>query len=286
MKRLVDWHVHCFLPEHRGAEDVALQQRRNVAGDGRAEPERLRAAVDEAGIGRFAIISLPRRPHVHTPHEFIAECVASHAGRAVGFASVDPNDAGAADEFEHAVTVHGLRGLKLSPTYQAIDPRSPECWRLYEIADAHRTPVMFHCGGAYTGSLEWADPCLLDKVAMAFPDLKLVVAHFGQPYMEQTAILMRKNENVYADISARTHRPWQLYHGVMIAIEYKVADRLLFGSDFPVRRPAQAIEEFRRINDWGAGVAMPRIPEETIEAILHERPLSMLGIEPAPADRA
>ena len=80
------------------------------------------------------------------------------------------------NEFERAVTTHGLRGLKISPTYQAIDPRSPECWRLYEIADAHRTPVMFHCGGAYTGSLEWADPCLLDKVAMAFPDLKLVVA--------------------------------------------------------------------------------------------------------------
>ena len=51
-----------------------------------------------------------------------------------------------------------------------------------------------------------------------------------------------------------------------------------------MRRPAQAIGEFRRINDWGAGVVMPRIPEETIESILHERPLSMLGIEPAPAD--
>ena len=35
MKRLVDWHVQCFLPEHRSAEDVALQQRRNVAGDER-----------------------------------------------------------------------------------------------------------------------------------------------------------------------------------------------------------------------------------------------------------
>ena len=69
----------------------------------------------------------------------------------------------------------------------------------------------------------------------------------------------------------------------MIAIEYKVADRLLFGSDFPVRTPAQAMDEFRRINDWGAGVAMPRIPEETIEAIMHERPLAMLGIDPAPA---
>ena len=284
MSRLIDWHLHCYLPDHRSSEDAALQKLRKVVGDGQAEPERLRAVVDAAGLDQFVIISLPRRPDVHTPHEFIAEQVARFPGRAVGFASVDPRDPGAADEFERAVTTHGLSGLKISPTYQAIDPRGPECWRLYEIADHHRTPVMFHCGGAYTGSLEWADPCLLDKVAMAFPDLKLVVAHFGQPYMEQTAILMRKNGNVYADISARTHRPWQLYNGVMIAIEYKVADRLLFGSDFPVRTPAVAIEEFRGINDWGAGVTMPRIPEDTIEAILHERPLSMLGIEPAPAN--
>ena len=49
--------------------------------------------------------------------------------------------------------------------------------------------------------------------------------------MEQTAILMRKNENVFADLSARFHRPWQLYNGIMIAMEYRVVDRLLFGSD-------------------------------------------------------
>lgn len=30
MKRPVDWHVHCFLPEHRSPDGVALQQRRNI----------------------------------------------------------------------------------------------------------------------------------------------------------------------------------------------------------------------------------------------------------------
>jgi predicted TIM-barrel fold metal-dependent hydrolase len=99
--------------------------------------------------------------------------------------------------------------------------------------------------------------------------------------MEQTAIVMRKNENVFADLSARFHRPWQLYNGLMIAEEYRVTDRLLFGSDFPVRTTAAAIAEFRGINDWGAGLAMPRIPEKTIEAILFKRPLSLLGIDPA-----
>ena len=280
MGKLIDWHLHCFLPEHRSAEDAETQKRRNVAGTGEAAPEQLHAAVDEAGLDQFVLVTSPRREGVAIPHEFIAEQVAGYPGRAVGLASVNPAETGAADEFERAVTELGLRGVKISPTYQGIDPRSAPCMEIYEIANGHRVPVMFHCGGAYTGSLEWADPCLLDRVAMTFPELNLIVAHFGQPYMEQTAILMRKNENVFADLSARFHRPWQLYHGVMVAIEYRVADRLLFGSDFPVRRPAQAMADFRRINDWGGGTTMPRIPDELIESIMYERPLSMLGLEP------
>ncbi len=282
MGELVDWHTHVFLNEHRTDEDRALQALRNVLGDGRADPELHRQAIGEASVARFVIVALPKHSGNHTPPEFIAAAVRRYPGRAVGLCSVHPEDADAADEFERAIAL-GLRGLKLSPTYQAMDPRSPSCGRLYEIACSHDIPVMFHCGGAYTGSLEFADPCLLDRVAMEFPRLKIIVAHFGQPYMEQTAILMRKNENVFADLSARFHRPWQLYNGLMIAREYGITDRLLFGSDFPVRRPARAIEEFRAINDWGAGLAMPRIPESLIESILHERPLSLLGIDPAEA---
>ena len=279
MGELVDWHIHAFRESHRTDEDRALQSLRNVLGDGKADPELLSEAVDEAGVARFIVVALPKHAGNHTPSTFIADVVRRHPGRAVGFCSVHPDDADAGDDFESALAL-GLRGLKLSPTYQAMDPRSPACGRLYEIACHHDVPVMFHCGGAYTGSLEFADPCLLDRVAMDFPHLKIIVAHFGQPYMEQTAILMRKNDNIFADLSARYHRPWQLYNGLMIAREYGVTGRLLFGSDFPVRRPSVAIAEFRAINRWGEGLVMPRIPDALIEEILHERPLDLLGIAP------
>lgn len=280
-RQIVDWHIHCYLPEHRSAEDREITARRNVRREsGDPDPARFREVVEEANLGQFIIVALPKSDGMDTPNEFIAACVADYPGRAVGFGSVDPRAADAADQFEQSITKLGLRGIKLSPTYQALDPRSPEYWQLYEIAVHHRVPVLMHCGGAYKGSLEWSDPSLLDKVALAFPDLKLIVAHFGQPYMEQTAILMRKNENVYADLSARYHRPWQLYNGVMIATEYLVTDRLLFGSDFPVLSPAEAIARFRGINDWGGGASMPKIPEEVIESIIYERPLSLLGIAP------
>ncbi len=280
MSELVDWHTHCFLHEHRTDEDRALWSQRGVLGSGEALPEQHDAMIDEAGVSRFVVVAIPKHSGNHTPPEFIADYVSRYPGRAVGFCSVHPDDDDAPEEFERALCL-GLKGIKLSPTYQHVDPRGKASWPLYEIASHHKVPVMFHCGGAYTGNLEFSDPVLLDTVAMAFPDLKIIVAHYGQPYMEQTAIVMRKNENVFADLSARFHRPWQLYNGLMIAEEYRVTDRLLFGSDFPVRTTAAAIAEFRGINDWGAGLAMPRIPEKTIEAILFKRPLSLLGIDPA-----
>ncbi len=281
MGHLIDWHTHCWLPEHRPKDDQELWKLRGVLGTGKADPDEHQAAIDAAGVEKFVVVAIPKRGAMCTPNEFIAEYVGRFPGRAVGLSSVDPEEAGAADAFEHAITKLGLRGIKLSPVYQSMDPRSANCYKLYEIAQAHKVPVMYHVGGAYTGSLEFGDPFLLDKVGLDFPDMKIIVAHFGQPYMEQTCILMRKNENIFADLSARFHRPWQLYHGIMIAQEYRVTDRLLFGSDFPVRTTAEALAEFRAINEWGQGANMPRIPDALIEGIINERPLSLLGIDPA-----
>ena len=277
-RQLVDWHTHCYRPEHLGAEAGATMQAR--VGGGEADPDAHRRGVVESGADRFVVIKMPTRWGRAIPNDFIAEYVARYPGRAVGFAAVDPNDDGAAAEFERSVVRLGLRGLKLSPVYHGFDPWSRPAWRLYEMADAFGTPVMFHMGGAYDpeASLEWGSPLLLDRVARTFPRLRLIVAHLGQPMMQETVMLMRKNANVFADLSARFHRRWQLYSGLQVAIEYRVTDRLLFGSDFPVATTAEAAAAFRAINDWGPDVRLPPIPPALIDEILYQRPLELLGL--------
>jgi uncharacterized protein len=274
---LIDWHTHLYLTEHRKGQDVRNMARRGVAGGGKAAPDQHLAAMRDAGVTKVVVSASARSPHVQVPNDFIADYVHSFPGTAVGFCSVHPREPDALSEVERSIKTLKLRGLKLSPTYQGIDPRSRECWALYELAQALKIPIMFHCGGGYTGSLEYSDPSLLDKAAQAFPSLRIIVAHLGQPYMEQTVMLMRKNENVWADLSARFHRKWQLYNGLMVAIEYGVTDRLLFGSDFPVRWTRQAEAEFKAINDWGPDVKLPPIPDKVIDDILYHRPFSLFG---------
>ena len=91
-------------------------------------------------------------------------------------------------------------------------------------------------------------------------------------------MLLRKHRNVFADLSARFHRPWQLYNGLVVALEYGVWDKLLFGSDFPVRTPAETIELFRGLRDMVKGTNLPQITDHMIDSVLHERPLSLLGL--------
>ena len=81
--------------------------------------------MDEGNITQFVVVNVPRRPGHEVPNEFIAEYCSQYPGRAIGLASVHPNDPTAFDDFENSVKNLGLKGLKLSPVYQGFDPGPP-----------------------------------------------------------------------------------------------------------------------------------------------------------------
>src|SRR5690606_13770024 len=128
-------------------------------------------------------------------------------------------------------------------------------------------PILFHMGAHPDprAVLEWSHPLLLDKVARTFPDLKIVIAHLAHPWQRDTALVLRKQPNVYADISGLWVRPWQGLQALLGCMEWGVTHKLLFGSDFPLWSPQEGMDKLRRLNDQVAGTPMPHIPEEMIE---------------------
>ena len=254
---------------------------RGVMG-GEAWPEHHRRGVAEGGAEKFVVIKMPTQWGRGIPNDFIAEYVGRYPGRAVGFAAVDPTEAGrrrASSSGRHEARSPRAEALPRLPRVRSLESRRSGA--LYEMADA--VPRYRSCS-TWAGPTirkrrsSGAAPCLLDRVGRAFPRLRMIVAHLGQPMMQETVMLMRKNENVFADLSARFHRRWQLYNGLRTAIEYRVTDRLLFGSDFPVTTTREAARAFQAINDWEDGVRLPPIPPELIDQILYERPLELLGL--------
>jgi predicted TIM-barrel fold metal-dependent hydrolase len=146
------------------------------------------------------------------------------------------------------------------------------------MANALKVPIMWHQSAAYAqqSMLEYGNPILLDKIARAFPELCMILAHVGQPWIGETVMLLRKHRQLFADLSARYYRKWQFYQALMLAIDYDVTGQLLFGSDFPIQTPTAAMESFRAVNNWEEGVTMPRIPESLIDDIIYNRPFDLL----------
>jgi uncharacterized protein len=240
------------------------------------------AAVQTAERAIVLAFAAPAVGYV-VPNEYVADYVAQHPEKLVGFASVDPNDADAPAELRAAVTDLGLKGLKLGPIYQRFEPISDRAFAVYEVAQELGLPVIWHQGTTFVrdAPLALARPIMLDEVARNFPRLKIVIAHLGHPWIEEAMATIRKHPTLFADVSALETRPWQYYNGLIAALEYGVADKLLFGSDYPFSTTAKAAAGLRSINSLARGTSLPRVPESVIEAIIERPTLEVLGIETA-----
>lgn len=235
------------------------------------------AGVEKAIVLAFAA----RRVGYTVPNDYVAGYVRQHPEKLIGFASVDPNDLDAPDQLEYAVTELGLRGLKLGPIYQHFDPLGEEAFRVYKVAERLGLPVMWHQGTTFVrdAPLLFARPAMLDEVARQFPDLRVVIAHLGHPWIEEAMATIRKHPHLYADISALETRPWQYYNGLVAAVEYGVAHKLLLGTDYPFSTIQRTLDGLRSINRICEGTGLPQIPPDVIDGIIERDSLELLGLK-------
>ena len=211
----------------------------------------------------------------------IAGYVARHPEELIGFLSVDPTQDGWEREMREGHEELGLRGIKLLPMYSGFSPDDEELEPLWRYAEEKYLPVLLHMGTTFIAQapLAFTLPRLIEPVATRHPDLRIVLAHLGHPYEGECIAVIRKHENVYADISALHYRPFQLYHSLMLAQEYGVWRKLLFGTDFPFTNVNASIEGLRGLNDMLEGTRLPRLNTDEIEALICRDSLALLGLD-------
>jgi predicted TIM-barrel fold metal-dependent hydrolase len=98
---------------------------------------------------------------------------------------------------------------------------------------------MFHTGikAPSEGTrVKYCQPIYLDDVAVDFPDMTIIIAHAGYPWVEETILVGLYAGNVYADISTLTQIEGVMGFEVMLPTLQKLtsswgAQRVLFGSD-------------------------------------------------------
>jgi len=227
--------------------------------------------MDQAGVSRSVIVAVDAetRWDYRVSNESVAEAVAAYPERLIGFASVDPHKGVVARrELRRAVDELGLKGLKVLPHLVELRPNDREMYPLYEEAQILGIPVLFHSGTQFHAGtkIKYCRPIDIDEVAVDFPELKLIIAHFGWPWYEEAMAVCQRNPNVFFNIAG-----WAPRHIPEFVIRYMdrvLKDKALFGSDYPLLSRTRIVKELGEIE----------LKEETRARLYHQNARTVLGL--------
>lgn len=185
-------------------------------------------------------------------NEEIAEAAAANPDIMIAFASIDPHKGKrGAIEARDLIEKYGVKGFKFHPPLQNFDPGSSLAWPLYEVINHYRLPAIFHTGHSGLGTgmpggggirLRYGQPMLVDEVAVAFPEMKIILAHPGWPWTDESLSMALHKPNVFIDLSG-----WSPKYFPPQIVRYangQLGQKFLFGSDFPLIPPGRWIEAF------------------------------------------
>ncbi len=225
--------------------------------------------MDEAGVDKSVIVAIDAEtPHNYrVPNELVADAVKQYPDRLIGFASVDPHRDECADELDNAVKNLGLRGLKLVPNLIEMNADDRRIYPLYETARDLGIPVLFHTGTLfYTGiKLKYGQPLPIDDVAIDFPGLTIIMAHFGFPWFHEAMAIAQRNPNVYINLAG--WKPKYIPKEVLAYVNGPLRYKALFGSDYPLLKRTEVLTEIDELN----------LKEETFRLLTEENPKRVLS---------
>jgi uncharacterized protein len=274
---IVDCHVNIWNPEDvRPLFREQMARIRPGGMDLAADAETLHAAMQ--GVDRAIVFALGYGDSagVESSDATTAAAVARYPDKFTGFAYADPRRLDCMDRLRHAIEELGLKGVKFGPIYNGVALDDPRMAPVLEYCQANDLPLTMHMGTTFGANapLELGRPIHVDAIARRYPDLKMIMAHMGHPWFEECIVTIRKQPNVYAEVSAIFYRPWQFWNVLITAQEYLVTDKIFWGTDFPFARVEESVAGLNSVNKVVEGTGLPRVSQETIDKILHSNPFA------------
>jgi uncharacterized protein len=236
--------------------------------------------MDEAGVDRAVILGQDTRStrnpafkNYTMKNDDLAKIAAKSRDRLIPFAGVDPNaGTGAVRELKRSVRDLGMRGLKVHSSANSVYLNDRRLmFPIYDLCQEKGLPILFHTGTTGLGDTEikYSKPELLDEVCQAFPDLKVVMAHFGWPWPEVTMAIALRSPNVFIDVSG--WKPRYLPPSITPYLNGILQDRFLFGTDYPMLRQSEWLDDFRKN-------LAPRLKPGVSEKLLGGNAKRLLGL--------
>ena len=154
----------------------------------------------------------------------------------------------------------GLHGVKMHPDTQKFNIDDERLFQMYDLIQG-RLPIMLHAGDP---RYSYSHPSRIRRILKMFPKLTVIAAHFGGWSLFDEAYENLKDTDCYMDVSSSlmfmSHSRAEKY------ISSYGADRMLFGSDYPLWSPAKELDAFLKLN----------LKDEEKEKILYNNAMNII----------
>ena len=245
MTRIIDSHCHIY-PEKIASKAVAAvdafyEGLPRSPLDGTAGT--LLSSGRAAGISRFVVHSVATSPaQVHSINAFIAGAQREAGGAFIGLGALHPDAENPRRDLEELLSL-GLRGVKLHPDIQRFAADSQKALTLFALCQEYGVPVLVHAGDP---RFDFSNPERLARVLRAFPRLKMIAAHLGGwQVWDRAEKLLSGFPNLMADTSSSFY--WLPPERALRQIRAFGADRVLFGTDYPMWPPGDDLDYMEKL---------------------------------------
>lgn len=158
-------------------------------------------------------------------------------------------------------------GIKFQPEFQDFYVDDNRFYPIYEELQRLQLPVLFHCGKELSGTkLVRSSPDRIMRLKSDFPGLLIIAGHFGGFQLWEEVRRHILGKDIYLDtafffghLPAEESRKMVLSHP---------ADKILFGTDFPLVDQKKDIQAVRQLE----------VPGELKEQILYRNACRLLHI--------
>ena len=219
--------------------------------------DRYAKLMDEAGVEHSLLIAVRAgdrrmKGSIEIPYDQVADYCRAMPRRYSGLAGVDPfRGMEQLRDLEFAVKELGFVGAHSYPHWFSLPPDAAQWYPIYAKCCELDIPIMMQVGQnlIYQKDVRLpsvAKPILLDRVAIDFPELKLIGIHVGIPWADEMIAMAWKHENVFIGIDA--YAPRHLPAAVVRYMDSYGADKVLFGTDWPVIDPRRGLRELKEHN--------------------------------------
>ena len=232
--------------------ELVCRMERSIGGLPRFDSiETMLARMDEAGVEKVFITQCKmwsyRRKwmYMDTKLDDVLQYTEGWPDRFVGLAGYNPfRIKDSLREIEVAVRDHGFKGVYVHIYGFDIPLHDPKMYPLYAKCVELDVPVSMQVGHVLEAMpSEHARPMSLDRIACDFPDLKMIGAHTGWPWVEELLSVCYKWENVWFGVDA--WMPKYLKPDILQFIGSRMGqDRCLWGTNgLPWKESLDQVEQ-------------------------------------------